>query len=170
MTGKILVAGITISFMLTGLLAGCGTVPQAIVKPTQQTVKFPQRADIQHVYVIAGLSARFFSPKNQSETLTQIEKWLKTAKPVSVQLPPSPNPPIATGANTSPAVLELQLSSKDRILITPTFYMMRHSQEVYHFVNGVISYRVDNKTLYFKDLNLYNWLKNNQWEQEFNTN
>ncbi|GLV14710.1 hypothetical protein Heshes_23940 [Alicyclobacillus hesperidum] len=153
-------------------LVGCGDVPQAVVKPSQQTVQFPKATDIQYVYVNAGLAAMSYAPKNQSETVAQIEKWLATAKPVSVQLPPPPNPPIETNANTNPAVLELKLSSKRQIFISPTFYMSGHSQDlskVYHFVDGVISYQVDNKTAYFKDPNLYNWLKNDQWQRQFNT-
>ncbi|GMA64144.1 hypothetical protein [Alicyclobacillus fastidiosus] len=143
------------------------------MKPTLQTVQFPKEMEIQHVYVIAGLAGRSYTPKNQSETVAQIEQWLKTAKPVSVQLPPPPNPPIVTNANTNPAVLELQLSSKKVISISPTFYMGGHSQELsqlYHFVDGVISYQVATKTVYFKDPNLYNWLKSNQWQEQFNTN
>lgn len=152
-------------------LAGCGNVPQAVVKPSQQTVQFPTAMDIQHVYVMSGLAALTYSPKNQSETVAQIEKWLATAKPVSVQLPPPPNPPIGIDANTNPAVLELQLSSIKQISISPTFYMAGHSQDlskVYHFVDGVISYQVGNETVYFKDPNLYIWLKNNQWQKQFN--
>ncbi|EPZ43999.1 hypothetical protein, partial [Alicyclobacillus acidoterrestris] len=139
---------------------------------TLTTLQFPKATDIQHVYVIAGLAALSYEPKNQSETVAQIEKWLATAELVSVQLPPPPNPPIGTAANTNPAVLELQLSSKEQISISPTFYMAGHSQDlskVYHFVDGVISYQVGNKTVYFKDPNLYNWLKNNQWQKQFNT-
>ena len=153
-------------------LAGCGNVPQAVVKPSQQTVQFPKATDIQHVYVVAGLAAISHTPKNQSETVAQIEKWLVIAKPVSVQLPPPPNPPIGTAANENPAVLELQLSSKERISISPTFYMAGHSQDmskVHHFVDGVISYQFGHETVYFKDQNLYNWLKNNQWQKQFNT-
>jgi hypothetical protein len=153
-------------------LVGWGNVPQADAKPTQQTVQFPKAMAIQHVYVVAGLAGMSYAPKNQSETVAQIEEWLATAQPVSVKLPPPPNPPIGTNANTNPAVLELQLSSKQQISISPTFYMAGHSQDltkVYHFVNGVTSYQVGNKTVYLKDPNLYNWLKDNQWEQQFNT-
>jgi hypothetical protein len=75
-------------------LVGCGNVPQADVKPTQQTVQFPKAMDIQHVYVVAGLAGISYAPKNQSETVAQIEEWLATAQPVSVKLPPPPNPPI----------------------------------------------------------------------------
>jgi hypothetical protein len=163
----------TLSFTLSLLLAGCGqkTAPQAVVKPSQQTVQFPKATDIQHVYVVAGLAARSFSPKNQSETLSQIETWLKTAQPVSVQLPPKPNPPITTSANVAPAALLLQLSSKQDITISPVFYMSGNSQkldDLFHYVDGVIAYQVGNKTVYFKDPELYNWLKTNQWQKQFN--
>jgi hypothetical protein len=162
----------TFSFTLSLLLAGCGqkTVPQAVVKPTQQTVQFPKATDIQHVYVSAGLAARSYSPKNESDTVSQIEEWLKTAQPVSVQLPPEPNPPIRTNANVDPAALLLQLSSKQDITISPLFYMSGNSQkldDLFHYVDGVIAYQVGNKTVYFKDPELYNWLKNNQWQKPF---
>lgn len=156
------------------LLAGCGqqTTMKAVVKPSQQTVQIPKATEIQHMYVVAGLNAMSYTPKNQPQTVAQIEKWLMKAKPVSVQLPPPPNQSTTTNANTNPAVLELQLSSKQQVSISPTYYMAGHSQELnqlYHFVDGVISYQVENKTVYFKDSELYNWLKNNQWEQQFNT-
>jgi hypothetical protein len=157
--------------MLSLVLTGCGQVPQAVVKKSQHLGQFPKTKDIQHVYVVAGMAARSYSPKNQSETVAQIENWLTKAQPVSIQLPPPPNPPIKINAN--PAVLELQLSSKQRVSFSPTFYMAGHSQELnqlYHFVYDVISYQVGNKTLYFKDKDLYNWLKSNQWEEQFNTN
>lgn len=156
------------------LFAGCGrqTTQQAIVKPARQTVQFPKPKDIQHVYVLAGLAAVSYTPRNSAKTVAQIEEWLKTAKPISVQFPPPPNPPIVQNANTNPAVLALQLSSKKVISISPAFYMAGHSQELnqlYHFVSGVISYNVGSQTVYFTDPELYNWLKNNQWQKQFNT-
>lgn len=156
---------------LTLLLVGCGRVPQAVVIPSQQTVRFPKATEIQHVYVAAGLAEIAYTPKNQLETVAQIEKWLTTAKLVSVQLPPPPNPPIVTNANTNPALLDLHLASKQEVLISPAFYMAGHSQELsklYHYVDGVISYQVGNKTVYFNDPKLYNWLKNNEWQKQFN--
>lgn len=155
---------ITLSF----LLAGCGQVPKVVVSPIQQPVQFPKATDVRHVYVSAGPAGTMYSLKNQSETVAQIEKWLQTAKPVSVQLPPAPNPPIVSNANTNPAVLELQLSSHKLISISPTFYAVGHSQnlgKLYHFVNGVISYQDGGKTRYFKDIELYNWLTSNQWKR-----
>lgn len=143
----------------------------AIVKPSQQTIVFPTTTEVQHVYVIWGLAAGSFDPKDQSETVSQTEKWLQAAQPVFVQLPPPPNPPITVNANTAPAVLELQLTSNERISISPTFYMTGHSNDLsklYHFVDGVITYQVGNKTFYFKDPDLYNWLKSNAWQQQFN--
>lgn len=168
----------TFSVTLSLLLAGCGqyTTTQVVVKPSQQTVQFPKPQDIQHAYILAGLAARSYTPKNQSETVAQTVKWLQTGKPVSVQLPPPTNPPIVILANTNPAVLELQLSSKKLIWISPTSYMtvhsqvqnQAHSQELMtHFVNDVISYHVENKTFYLKDPELYNWLKNYQWQSQF---
>ncbi|MDP9728118.1 hypothetical protein [Alicyclobacillus tolerans] len=161
------------SLMLSLLLTGYGQLPHVVAKKGAQWVPFPKTKDIQHVYVVYGLAARSYSPKKQSKTIAQIENWLTKTQPVSIQLPPPPNPPIITNANTNPAKLVLQLSSKQQILISPAYYMSGHSQEpkaLYHFVIGVISYQIKNKTLYFKDKDLYNWLKNNQWKDEFSTN
>lgn len=162
----------TFSVALSSLLTGCGQVPQAVVKQSQQTVQFPKATDIQHVYVVWGLAAGTFIPLNKSETLSQIERWLQTAQPVSVQLPPPPKHPIVTNANTNPASLILELSSKEQIAISPTCFMAGQSQDLsklYHYVDGVISYQIGNQTLYFKDPELYNWLKNNEWQKQFNT-
>lgn len=162
----------TFSVALSLLLAGCGQVPQAVVKPSQQTVQFPKATDIQHVYVVWGLATRTFFPINESKTVSQIEQWLQTAHPVSVQLPPPPKHPTVMNANPNPAELILKLSSKEQIVISPTFFMAGRSQDLsklYHFVDGVISYQIGNKTLYFNDPELYNWLKNNEWQKQFNT-
>lgn len=143
----------------------------AVVKSSQQTVQFPNASNIQHVYVVWGLAARSFSPRNQAETLSEIERWLHTAQPVSVQLPPPPNPPVVINANTNPAGLVLELFSKEHISISPTFYMSGQSNDLsklYHFVDGVITYQVGNRVSYFKDPDLYNWLKSNAWQKQFN--
>jgi len=135
-------------------------------------VQDPKATDIQHVYVVGGLATGTFFPINESKTVSQIEQWLQTAQPVSVQLPPPPKHPIVTNANPNPAELILKLSSKAHIVISPTFFMAGRSQnlsKLYHFVDGVISYQIGDKTLYFNDSELYNWLKNNEWQKQFYT-
>lgn len=174
---KIMIAVVAVALLFGILITGyvrkttASQEVDAIVTPSQQTIQFPNATDIQHVYVVWGLAAGSFSPKNQYQTVAQIEQWLQTAQPVSVQLPPPPKRPVTINANTNPAGLVLELPSKQHISISPTFYMEGHSNDLsklYHFVDGVVTYQVGSKTFYFKDPELYNWLKSNAWQKQFN--
>ncbi|SIS67360.1 hypothetical protein [Alicyclobacillus vulcanalis] len=165
-----LIAASSILALLFPLSEQTGGSP-AVKKVTAQKVQIPPATEIQQVYIIAGLAARWFAPNREADVVSEIATWLSRAQPVAFQVP-QPETRIVTNANIGPAELVVRLSAGEEMTIQPAFYVSGAGHalsEVIHDVPGVISYRVGHQTLYFRDPELYQWLKSNEWESQFHT-
>lgn len=162
-------------FFLTGmqflLLTGCGSVPNANLTPSQAAFRVPKATDIKSLNIDGDFASQISLFPNDSKTeIKYVLTMLQTAKPVSVQFPKLKKK-VLNGYNAyiGPAILNLNLSTNEEVVIAPAHYIWSTWQGAfdYHYVNGVVEYRKGDSTIYLRDSSLYNWLKQDQWKSTF---
>lgn len=169
MRNLLIVATLT-SFLL---LTACGqnSVPNATVQPAQATVQIPQTKDIESLVIASdGAGSADMVPNNPSLIMAQVDEWLNSAQPVSVQLPQlKTKQQSVSGGYTGPSTLIIKLNDKDTTTVIPAYFIWSNSRGGYdyHYLDGVIGYETWQGWSYFKAPALYKWLKDDQWRQQF---
>ena len=156
------------------LLSGCGqqanAIPNAIIIQSSSTLQLPKAADIKSMNIANdGAVSLWMVPQNPNTTIHQILKWLKSAEPVSVQLPHSNwTKSWITSGYTGPSIIYIHLKNNELVTISPAYYIWETNNSLNHYLNGIISYNIQNhKIYYFKAPLLYQWLKEDQWKPQF---
>ncbi len=162
------------SAMIIFLLSSCGQqanlVPNAIIIQSSSTLQLPKAAEIKSMNIASdGAVSLWMVPQNPNTTTQQILKWLKSAEPVSVQLPHSNlTKSWITSGYTGPSIIYIHLKNNELVTISPAYYIWVTNSSFYHYLNGIISYQIGiNKIYYFKAPSLYQWLREDQWTPQF---
>ena len=156
------------------LLSGCGqqanAIPSATIMRSSSTLQLPKAADIKSMNIASdGAVSLWMVPQNPSTAIHQILKWLKSAEPISVQLPHSNvTKSWITSGYTGSSIIYIHLKNNELVTIFPAYYIWVTNSSFYHYLNGIISYQIgNNKIYYFKAPSLYQWLREDQWKPQF---
>ena len=156
------------------LLSGCGQqankIPNATVMRISSTLQLPKETDIKSLSIASdGAVSLWMVPKNPDLTTQQILKWLNSAEPVSVKiLYSNVTKPVITSVYIGPSILYIHLRNNESVKISPACYIWETNTSLNHYLNGIISYQIQNhKIYYFKNPALYQWLKKDQWKPQF---
>lgn len=131
------------------------------------TVKFPTASAIQSISILAGPTLDTWTTRDPKSASAQVLKWLNSSTPYTGSIPKSTNKMIPQ-ANIGPAQLKIKTSNED-ITVYPVYYLVQTNTHAVQtrYVQDVVEYQTGNETVYLKSPQLFNWLKNNQWETEF---
>jgi hypothetical protein len=143
-------------------------------------------ASIQSISIIDDSPAAiYWSPRNQKAVLSKVIAWLKQAASYTEAIPKSDN--IIVHANIGPAQIVLTTSDNQIIKVYPAYYIdnggktniipindqngtdtaVTDSNFQVQYVQNVLAFDTNGKQTYIKSEQIYNWLKTNQWETEF---
>lgn len=107
-----------------------------------------------------------FVPKTQEAVISEVISWLQKAKLYKGEMPKSKNPgELAFNAYVGPSILEIYTSDNHKITILPAFYYDKNGCPQY--INNVLVFSYDKKVTYVESDELYDWLKNDKWTDEF---
>jgi len=110
-------------------------------------------------------------PKNKDTVISEVTTWLQQAKPYMDKIPQSEYTGASAGYS-GPAILYISTSDKHKITIAPAHYNiseMTDQGKMYtnRYISGVLYLKYDEQESYIQSSQLYNWLKNDKWETEF---
>lgn len=113
----------------------------------------------------------FEAPKNNESVLSKVTSWLQQAKPYMEKIPQS-EPSGPSAGYHGPAILYITTSDKHKITIIPAFYEVSEMTEhgkmyTNRYIADVLNLSCDEQHCYIQSKGLYNWLKNDKWETEF---
>jgi len=153
------------------MIAGCGTIPNAVVEPTKTSIKLPDKNAIKSIDITSdSASAMAYDPNNQFLTISQVLSWLQAAGEVAVQFPKVNVQTGPSGGYTGPAILNLDLKDGESVEVLPAFYLVPAKHDyAYRYLDGIVEYKSswDGTHVYIKSPSLYTWLKQDQWKNEF---
>lgn len=168
--------GVIMALITLLTVNGCSsrnTTTSPVVTPAQQTVKIPTANDVQSITIADDFAgSAYWSPDDKFKITTKVIDWLKTSKPVSVQIPHIALPSTqSSGGYSGPSRLILHSINRGTITIYPVFYSTKKGGGDYtiQYVDSIIEYDSGDNVYYFDSPNIYKWLKDDQWKQEFKT-
>ncbi|MDP4089465.1 MAG: hypothetical protein Q8930_09385 [Bacillota bacterium] len=112
-----------------------------------------------------------WEPKNQKATLTKVTSWIRLAKLYRGSIPnPKSSEIVAFAAYIGPCTLCIYTSENRLIKIEPAYYLELNAGKwsgKVHYFTDVLVLEQDGRIKYIQSGELFNWLKNNEWEEEF---
>lgn len=158
-------------FISAVMLAGCGTIPNAVVEPTNMSIKVPDKNAIKSVDITSdSASAMAYYPNDQGGAISEVVTWLQNATEVTVHFPKVHVQTGTSGGYTGPSILNLHLKNEELAEVLPGFYVIpsKHGYS-YRYLDGIVEYKNswDGTDVYFKSPSLYQWLKRDQWKSQF---
>jgi hypothetical protein len=122
---------------------------------------------------LAGVGAASMSyfPSDVADVTKKVFKWLQTATPTSVTLPPVQKE-LVFNAYIGPAQLVFSDENGHRITLFPTYYIahtVRNGLAGYspNYFKDVITYQDGEKVIYLRSPELFSWLEEDRWKSEF---
>ncbi|MDT8718060.1 hypothetical protein IAI10_15445 [Clostridium sp. 19966] len=103
-------------------------------------------------------------PKDEKTTINEITAWLQQAKPYKGEIPKDQINAIFN-ANIAPSTLYITTSDKHEIKIQPACVVQGIAKA--QCVTDVLEINKDKQKSYIQCSQLFNWLKNDKWNTEF---
>ncbi|MBF8378297.1 hypothetical protein IW967_10555 [Alicyclobacillus mali] len=143
---------------------------RASLSPSSSHPPTPAVQDMRSVSITAGLAGIGYEPIHPAQVEAEIAKWMKQARPVQVNIPKLPGPPIIVNANIDPPEVFLTLASGATATLMPTTYFSGRgeplSKDIQH-VPDVVTFTEGSRTWYLRSAPLYTWLMDGGWKREF---
>ena len=113
-------------------------------------------------------AAKCWTPKSNQATLVEITSWLQRATLYHGALPsPQTSSAVVFAANIAPSTLLIN-TPDHKITIQPFFYLNSEGKAYQKsYLPGVLILNDGGQKTYFQSGRLYDWLKNDQWKNEF---
>lgn len=107
-------------------------------------------------------------PKAKNNTLSKVVLWLQQATVYNRKIPKSQISEYSFKANVQPSRLFLY-SNEYTISIQPAYYLVmpKGSPVKRCYVDGVLQFKDNKQTCYIHSAQLFDWLKNDDWKNEF---
>lgn len=102
-------------------------------------------------------------PNNQESTLSELTTWLNNSNPYSGKIPKSSSTGVSA-ANIFPSRLCINTSNNHQIIIVPAIYF---KMDQVKYITDVLQLSNDGNITYIKSKELYDWLINDKWQEEF---
>lgn len=116
------------------------------------------------VTITAGYQYIAYKPKDNNTTLKKLQGWLDQSTLYTQTVPQSER--FTTSVYIGPPLLHIS----DHILIQPAEYDTLEGNLIKkHEIADIIEVNRDGIKFYLNSKDLYDWLKNNQWKSDFQT-
>ncbi|WP_367306785.1 hypothetical protein [Alicyclobacillus acidocaldarius] len=174
MWGKIASLAICLAASLPVAAAADGALGsgplRASVSPSSSHPPIPTVQDMRNVSITAGLAGLGYEPIHPAQVEAEIAEWMRQARPVQVNIPKLPGPPIVVNANVGPPEVFLQLASGATATLVPTTYFSGRGEPLSKFIQhvpDVVTFTEGSHTWYLRSAPLYAWLMDGGWQREF---
>ena len=118
----------------------------------------------------------WWNPQDQSNVISQVSAWLQAATPYTGTIPLSAQAMVMDYLGPSRLYLKTS-NNQTTISIYPAYYFTetedtQDGESLIHvqYVQNVVACNNGQSVAYFQSEPLFNWLKTDQWKNEFNIN
>lgn len=109
-------------------------------------------------------AAGYWNPKDQNSVMSEVTGWLKEAKPYKGTVPQTEGTGDKVAGNIWPSTLHIS----GTLTISPACALSSEKQSFkIRYVENVILLDKSGEKSYWESKELYDWLKNDKWEPEF---